>query len=416
MAISKPLFTLDPECIKRDFPIFLRQVHGKPLVYLDNAATSQRPQAVIDAVNHYYTQCNANVHRGVHTLSHEASVLYEDAHKKVAKFVNGTSWREVVFTRNVTEAVNLAAHAWGNVHLKAGDEIVLTAMEHHSNLVPWQLLRDRVGVTLKFVEVDEQGRLRVDQYDQLLNSRTKLVAFTAASNVTGVINPVREIVQKAHEAGALCLVDAAQALPHFPADVQAWGVDFLAATGHKMLGPTGIGFLWTRRAVLETMQPFLGGGDMIKTVTLEGATWNELPWKFEAGTPDVAGGIGLGAAVDYLQSVGMEQVLAHECELLGYALEKFSQIQGLTLYGPHSAQQRLAIVPFNVKGVHPHDVADICDRHGIAVRSGDHCAQPYMRRLGMDHTARASFYLYNTRKDVDALAEAIMDVKKVFKV
>ncbi len=415
MAVSKSTAALDPVALRADFPILQREVHGKRLVYLDNAATAQKPRGVIAAITDYYERSNANVHRGVHTLSHEATERYEGARKRVARFVNANHWRELVYTRNATEAVNLVAHGWGARHLERGDEVVLTVMEHHSDLVPWYLLRDRIGIALKFLGTDDQGLLRLDELDSLLNDRTRLVCVVHASNVTGAINPVDEIARKAHEAGALCLVDAAQSLPHFPVDVQALDVDFLAGTGHKMLGPTGIGFLWARRELLDEMDPFLGGGDMIRTVTLEGAEWNELPWKFEAGTPHIAGGIGLGAAVDYLEQLGMERVFAHERELLAYALEQLGQVEGVTLYGPPTAADRLAVVPFNLEGVHPHDVADILDRHGVAVRSGHHCAQPYMDRLGMDNNARASFYLYNGRDDVDALVEALGTVKRVFK-
>jgi len=415
MAVSRSNAALDPVALRADFPILQREVHGKRLVYLDNAATAQKPRSVIQAITDYYEHSNANVHRGVHTLSHEATELYEGARKRVARFVNANHWRELVYTRNATEAVNLVAHGWGAHHLERGDEVVLTVMEHHADLVPWYLLRDRLGIQLKFVGTDDTGQLRLDELDDALSARTRLVGVVHASNVTGAINPVREIARRAHDAGALCLVDAAQSLPHFAVDVQALGVDFLVGTGHKMLGPTGVGFLWARKELLDEMDPFLGGGDMIRIVTLSGAEWNELPWKFEAGTPHIAGGIGLGAAVDYLEALGMERVFAHEREILVYALERLSQISGLTLYGPPAAKDRLAVVPFNLDGVHPHDVADILDRHGVAVRSGHHCAQPYMNRLGMDNNARASFYLYNGRDDVDALVEAIGTVKRVFK-
>lgn len=407
---------LDPKRLKQDFPIFKRLVHGKPLIYLDNAATTQRPQSVLDAITHFYTECNANVHRGVHTLAHEATVLYEDAHKKVAQFVNAYNWREVLFTRNTTESINLVAYSWGWKHLKAGDEVVLSVMEHHSDLVPWYLLRDRVGFTIKFLGVNQEGKLRLDELDELLSERTRLVCLTHASNITGVINPVAEVVKKVHGVGALCLLDAAQSVPHFALDVQALGVDFLAASGHKMLGPTGIGFLWGRRELLSEMDPFMGGGEMIETVTLDGATWNALPWKFEAGTGHIAGGIGLGAAVDYLERLGMDNVLAHEQQLLAYALEQLGKIDKLTLYGPPADAERLAVFPFNVEGVHPHDVAYILDQQGIAVRSGHHCAQPFMNAMGIDNNARASFYLYNDKHEVDALVEAIEQVKRTFKV
>jgi cysteine desulfurase/selenocysteine lyase len=415
MSTAKPT-KLDSAQIKKDFPVFERIINDHPLIYLDNAATSQRPQSVIDAIVHYYTQCNANVHRGVHTMSYEASVLYEDAHKKVAAFINAPHWREVVFTHNITEAINMMAFSWAATHLEKGDEIVITAMEHHSNLVPWMMLRDRMGVVLKFVDVDEVGRLKMEQFDELLSERTKLVTVAYASNVTGVINPVADIVKKAHAVGAKCFVDAAQALPHFAVDVQALGVDFLAATGHKMLGPTGIGFFWASKEVLENMPPFMGGGDMILKVTLEEATWNDLPWKFEAGTPNIAGGIGLGAAVDYLQNLGMDNVRAHEKDLMDEALNVLQAIDGLNLYGPLTSEDRLTILPFNIEGVHPHDVADILDRRGIAVRSGDHCAQPYMTQMGIDFTARASFYVYNSSEDIAALAEALKQVKTIFKL
>lgn len=406
--------TLDPHLIKRDFPIFTRTVHGKPLVYLDNAATTQRPQFVIDAVTDYYRHYNANVHRAVHTLSHEASVAYEEAHKKAAKFVNARSWREIVFTRNATEALNLVAYAWGLHNLQPGDEVLITIMEHHSDIVPWQMLRELKQIRLKFLDVTDEGRLKVEELPKLLTPRTKLVGVVYASNVLGTINPVREIIEAAKRVGAVTVVDAAQAAPHIPIDVQALGCDFLAVSGHKMLGPTGIGFLYGRRELLESMHPFLHGGDMISTVTTESVTFNELPWKFEAGTPNIAGGIGLGAAIDYLSALGLESVYAHEQKILEYALGKLLQINGLEIYGPKDIKDRLAVISFNLKGVHPHDVAGILDEAGIAVRSGHHCAQPLMRRLGMDNTARASFYIYNSEEDVDALVDALKTAQKLF--
>jgi cysteine desulfurase/selenocysteine lyase len=402
------------EGIKRDFPIFARTVHSKPLIYLDNAATSQRPQVVIDAITDYYRRYNANVHRAVHTLSHEASVAYEEAHKKAAKFVNARSWREIVFTRNATEALNLVAYAWGLHNLHQGDEVLVTIMEHHSNLVPWQMLRELKKIQLKFLDVTSEGRLKLDDLPKLITPRTKLVGMIYASNVLGTINPIREIIEAAKRVGAVTVVDAAQAAPHIPIDVQVLGCDFLAVSGHKMLGPTGIGFLYGRRELLETMHPFLHGGDMISTVTTESVTFNELPWKFEAGTPNIAGGIGLGAAIDYLLALGVENVYAHEQKLLAYALEKLSQIDDLEIYGPKDTHDRLAVISFNLKGVHPHDVAGILDEAGIAVRSGHHCAQPLMRRLGMENTARASFYIYNSEDDVDALVDALKTVRKLF--
>ena len=414
-APQQKLGVLDPQAIRRDFPIFERQIHGKPLAYLDNAATTQRPKCVIEALEHFYTQMNANVHRAVHTLSHEASVAYENAHKKVARFINARSWREIVFTRNATEAINLVAYAWGLWQLREGDEVVLTVMEHHSNLVPWMLLRERQGVVLKFVDVDDQGRLKLDQLRAALSPKTKLVGIIHASNVLGTINPVGEIVEEAHRVGARVLVDAAQSTPHIPVDVQQLDCDFLAASGHKMLGPTGTGFLYAKRELLEQMEPFLRGGDMIASVTLEGATWNELPWKFEAGTPSIADGIALGAAVDYLSELGMEAVYAHERKLLEYALERLLKLDGVVVYGPHDPEDRLGVISFNVEGLHPHDLAGVLDEEGIAVRSGHHCAQPLMTRLGMDNTARASFYIYNTEDEVDRLIEGIEKAKRLFR-
>lgn len=414
--ISKAPAVLDPIEIRGDFPILQRLIHGKPLIYLDNAATTQRPRPVIDAVKNFYEQTNANVHRAVHTLSHEASVAYEEAHKKVAKFIKARSWREIVFTRNATEALNLVAYGWGLWNLKAGDEVVITIMEHHSDIVPWFMLREKQGVTVRFVDVDENGHLRLDQLKEAITRKTKLVGVIHASNVLGTINPVREIVEEAKRVGALTLIDAAQSIPHMPIDVQELDCDFLAASGHKMLGPTGSGFLYGKREVLEPMEPFLRGGDMISTVTLEGATWNELPWKYEAGSPSVADGIGLGAAVDYLSALGMEAVYQHEHKLLEYALERLLSLEGVTIYGPHDSENRLAVISFNVDGVHPHDLAGILDEDGIAVRSGHHCAQPLMNRLGMDNTARASFYIYNTEDEIDRLVDGIKKAKLIFKV
>jgi len=407
---------IDPQTIRRDFPIFERTVHDKPLIYLDNAATTQRPQPVIDAVRHSYERQNANVHRAVHTLSYEASVAFENAHKKVARFVNADSWREIVFTRNATEGLNLVAYAWGMANLNEGDEIVLTLMEHHSDIVPWQMLRNHKGVKLTFVDVDENGRLEMDEFKDALNENVKLVGLIQASNVLGTINPVAEMVEMAHDVGAVAVVDAAQSAPHIPVDVQDLGCDFLAASGHKMLGPSGTGFLYGRKPLLAEMPPFLHGGDMISTVTTEGSTWNELPWKFEAGTPDVGGGIGLGEAADYLLDLGLDNVYAHEQELVEYALDKMLALDGVTVYGPHDSGNRLAVISFNVDGVHPHDLASILDGQGIAVRSGHHCAQPLMTRLGMNNTARASFYVYNDHDEVDALVEGVQKAKQLFQV
>lgn len=398
---------------RKDFPIFKRLVNGKPLIYFDNAATTQRPIQVIEAVRKFYETYNANVHRGVHTLSYEATVAYEEAHKKVARFINARSWREIIFVRNASEALNLVMYAYALNRLRPGDEIVTTVSEHHSNLVPWFYLRDRKGVILKFADVHDDGRLNLEHLRSLITEKTKIVTVVHASNITGVIHPVREIGKWAHEVGAIFVVDGAQSVPHIPVDVQEIDADFFAASGHKMLGPTGIGFLYGKQEILEEMDPFLYGGDMIFEVTLEGATWNELPWKFEAGTPNIAGGIGLGAAVDYLTGIGMDRIYAHEQELTAYALQRLSEVKGLTLYGPRDTRDRLGVISFNIEGVHPHDIAHIFDEYGIAIRSGHHCAQPLMRRLGIPGAARASFYLYNTREEIDRMMEAIAQVQKL---
>ncbi len=403
----------DVQRVRRDFPILARKVNGRDLVYLDNAASSQRPKAVVDAVVESMTVSNANIHRAIHTLGYEATVGYEEAHKKVARFINARSWREVVFVRNATEALNLVAGAWGLANLRAGDEVVLTIMEHHSNIVPWQMLRARLGVTLKFIPVTPSGLLDLDAAARLITPRTRLVGAVHASNVLGAVNPVGALRDRARAVGAKFLLDGAQSLPHMPVDVRALDCDFFAASGHKMCGPTGIGFLYAKKELLEEMPPFLTGGDMIATVTPEGSTWNELPWKFEAGTAAIAEGIGLGAAVDYLSGLGMERVLAYEEELRGYVLEKLLAFPGLTLYG-HRKGEHLAVFSFNVDGVHPHDGANLLDRLGVAVRSGHHCAQPLMAALGMDNTLRASFYLYNTKEEADHLLYALGEVSRLF--
>lgn len=405
---------LDIEAIRRDFPILHRTVHGKPLVYLDNAATTQKPQAVIDALVEYYERYNANIHRGLHALAEEATARYEESRAKAAHFVNAPETESIIFTRNATEAINLVAHSWGRKHLRAGDEIVLTVMEHHSNLVPWQMLAREKGVVLRFVDIDEQGRLLMDDFDRLVGGKTKLVALVHASNVLGTINPLREIAKVAHERGALVLADAAQSVPHMPVDVQELDVDFLAFSSHKMMGPTGVGILYTRRSVLEEMDPFLGGGEMIRKVTLEESTWNALPWRFEAGTPNIADVIALGAAIDYLEGLGMEAVRAHEVDLVRYALERLGAIPDLTLYGPRDPEGRGGVVAFNCDDIHPHDIGTALDSFGIAIRAGHHCAQPLMQRLGLVATARASFYVYNTREEIDALAEGTQQAARFF--
>ncbi len=406
---------LNVAAIREDFPILQQMMNGKPLIYLDSAATSQKPEAVIQVLDEYYRKYNANIHRGVYYLAEEATARYEDARKKVQKFINAKSYREIVFTRNTTEAINLVAYAWGRKNIQAGDEIVATLLEHHSNIVPWQLLAQEKNAKLKFIDVDEQGLLRAEQIDQCITEKTKLVAATMMSNVAGTITPLKQMIDRAHAVGAVCLVDAAQAVPHLPVDVQALDCDFLAFSGHKMLGPF-VGVLYGKRALLEAMNPFLGGGDMIREVHLDHSKWNELPWKFEAGTPAIAEGIGLGAAVDYLNALGMENVRAHERELTAYALEKIGHVDGVQIIGPLDADQRGGTVAFAVPGVHPHDVAQILDREGIAVRAGHHCAMPLHERYGLPATTRASFYVYNVPDEIDKLVEMLGKVREIFKI
>ncbi len=402
------------EDIRKDFPILSRTVHGKPLVYLDSTASSQKPRAVIDAMNVYYETYHANVHRGVYQLSEEATAAMEKARVKVARFINARQSKQVIFTRNTTESINLVAYSWGGANISAGDLIVLTEMEHHSNLIPWQLLAQRTGARLEFVPVTDEGLLRLDIYEQLLQQQPRLVAFAHMSNVLGTINPAKEMIAQAHAAGATVLVDAAQSVPHMPVDVQALDADFLCFSGHKMLGPTGIGVLYGKRALLEAMPPFMGGGDMIRTVGLRESTWNELPWKFEAGTPAIAEAIGLGAAVDYLNALGMENVHRHEQELTRYALERLQSVPGLTIYGP-GAEQRGGVVSFTLGDIHPHDLASILDQEaGVAVRAGHHCAQPLMERYGLAATARASFYVYTLREEIDILVQGLHRAIEIF--
>ena len=405
--------SLDVTAIREDFPILDRVINGKPLVYLDSAATSQKPRAVIDSMSDYYCRYNANPHRGVYQISEEATAAYESARQRVATFINAPSPKEIIFTRNVTEAINLVRHSWGRTNVHQGDRILLTQMEHHSNLVPWQLLAAEVGAYLDYLLIDNRGRLILDDLPAQL-AGARLVALTHQSNTLGTINPVKEIARAAHQAGALVLVDGAQAVPHMPVDVRDLDVDFYGFSGHKMCGPTGIGVLWARRSLLEAMPPFLGGGDMIKKVTLEHATWNDLPWKFEAGTPAVAEGIGLGAAVDYLGGIGMDRIRAHERSLLDYALEKLQDVPQITVYGPQDPDIHGGAVSFSLPDIHPHDLATLIDQEGIAVRAGHHCTQPLMDRLGVPATTRASFYLYNRQDEVDQLVDAIVRAQKVF--
>jgi len=407
---------LDVKKIRKDFPILNREINGKRLVYLDNAATSQKPQAVVDALVEYYTRSNANVHRGIHTLSEEATAKYEGARERITRFIGAPKPATVVFTRNATEAINLVSHAWGLKNLRAGDEILLTEMEHHSNLVPWQVLAQKVGATLKFIPVTTDGKLAMDQLPRLLEGKTKLVAVTLMSNVLGTINPIETIVQTAHAKGIPVLVDGAQGVPHLPVNVLEMNCDFLAFSSHKMLGPTGVGVLYGKEAILEAMDPFLSGGDMIRDVWLDHSTWNDLPWKFEAGTPNIADVIAFGAAIDYLEKIGMAEIRRHEESLTRYALGLLKKVEGLTLYGPMDPSIRGAAISFNMHGIHPHDLGQILDDEGIAIRAGHHCCKPLMRKLDVAATARASFYLYNTEEEVDLLVKALQKAKEVFSV
>ena len=405
---------LDVERIRADFPILDQEVHGKKLVYLDNAASTQKPRAVIEAIDRYYRRDNANVHRGVHELSHRATEAYEEARGKVARLMGITDEAELIWTRGTTEALNLVALSWGFENLRAGDEIVLSVMEHHSNLVPWQILAGRTGAKLRFIDIDDEGRLDLSNLDELLTERTKLVSIVHVSNALGTVNPVGEIAARAKAVGAVVVVDGAQSAPHLPVDVPTLGADFYAFSGHKMCGPTGIGGLWGRRELLEAMPPFHGGGDMIELVELERSTYAPIPSKFEAGTPHIAGAVGLGAAADYLGTIGRDAILAHERHLTAYALERLADIPELRVLGPRDPAERSGVVAFTLADVHPHDVATILDSEGVAVRAGHHCAQPLMRRMGLAATARASFYLYTGTDDVDRLVDALHKARKMF--
>lgn len=405
---------LDVAALRQDFPALHQKVNGKPLVYLDNAATSQKPRAVLDALSSYYRSDNANVHRGIHELSRRATEAYEEARGKVARFIGAADPSEVIWTRGTTEGINLVANAWGSHNVRQGDEILLSVMEHHSNLVPWQLLARRTGARLRYLEIDGDGRLVLDDLPSLLSDRTRLVAITHVSNALGTINPVREIVAAARAVGATVLLDGAQGAVHTRLDVQALGADFYAFSGHKMCGPTGIGVLWGRRALLDAMEPWQGGGEMIEFVERDTSTWAEVPHKFEAGTPNIAGAIGMGAAVDYLAAVGMDAIAAHERELVTYALDRLGAIPGIRIYGPPSPDQRSAVVSFTLGDAHPHDISTILDSEGVAVRAGHHCAQLVMKRYDVSATARASFYLYNTRDEVDRLADGLEAVRAIF--
>ena len=406
---------LNVPSIKKDFPILHRTVHGKPLTYLDSTATSQKPQAVIDAIADYYGRYNANVHRAIYELGEESTREYEGARERIAAFIGARDPMEVAFTKSTTESLNVLAYGYGiKGPIQAGDEIVGTVMEHHSNHVPWQFVRDLKGAVLKHVDVDDEGHLRMEQYDELITKRTKIVTLAHVSNVLGTINDVKEIAKRAHEVDAICIVDSAQGVPHLPVDVQDLGCDFLAFSGHKMLGPTGIGILWGRKDLLERTEPLLGGGEMIREVHLDSAKWNEVPFKFEGGTPNIGGAIGLGVAVDYLSKIGMPAVREHEVDLTTYALEALARVKGVTIYGPLDARQRGGVISFTKEDAHPHDIASIMDTEGICVRSGHHCAQPLMDRYGLPATTRASFYVYNDAEDIDRLVAGLGKVHEVF--
>ena len=417
MASAVPDINIfDAEGIKADFPILARQINGHRLVYLDNAATTQKPRAVIEAIGEYYRKHNANIYRGLHTLSEEATAAYEQTRSHVARFIGGTADEEIIFTRGATEAINLVAYTWGEANIKAGDEIVLTEMEHHANLVPWVILAQKKGAIIRRIPITRSGYLDLDAMDQVITPRTRLVAVTQVSNVLGTINPVADIVHRAHDVGAIVLVDGAQAAPHMPVDVKKIGADFYAFSAHKMLGPTGVGVLWGRRELLEAMPPFNMGGEMIREVSFERITWNGLPHKFEAGTPNIAGVIAFDTALSYLEQVGMETVRSHEKELTVYALDRLEDIGGLDIHGPLAAGDRGGVVSFVDPKVHPHDMSTFLDSKGIAIRAGHHCAQPLIRLLGHVATARASFYIYNDKSDIDALCEALREMRRFFGV
>lgn len=400
--------------VKEDFPILKRRVKGKPFVYLDSAATTQKPMQVIEAIKNYYETFNANVHRGIYSIAEEATTAYEKAREKVAHLINARSPREVIFTRNTTEAINLVMYSWGQSNIREGDMLLTTEMEHHSNLLPWQILSKLKRANLKLVGFDKEGFLRLEELDKYKS--VKLFAFTFASNVLGTINPVRELVKYAKEIGAVTIVDAAQAVPHMPVDVQQLDCDFMAFSGHKMLGPMGIGILYGKERLLEEMEPFMVGGEMVKTVGFESSEWNDIPWKFEAGTPNVEGAIGLAAAIDYLQRIGMDTVRRHEMKLTEYALDTLARIKGITYYGPDSPKQRCGLISFNLGNIHPHDLAMFLDNDGIAIRAGHHCAMLIHSRLDITASARISFYIYNIPSEIDLLARSLEKIKGMLKI
>ena len=398
--------------IRADFPILAVKVHGKPLVYLDNAATTQKPQAVIDALIHYYTSENANIHRGVHALSELATESFEQARVKIQRFLRAADSAEIVFVRGATEGINLVAQTYGRTHVRSGDEVIISSLEHHSNIVPWQILCEQQGARLRVIPINDDGELLLEEFEKLLGPKTKFVAIAHVSNALGTINPVRKMIEMAHHWNVPVLVDGAQAAPHIPIDVQTLDCDFYAFSGHKLYGPTGIGVLYGKRKLLEAMPPYQGGGDMISSVTFEKTLYNKLPYKFEAGTPDVSGAIGLGAAIDYVSTIGLDRIAAHEDKLLAYATHALSSIPGLRLIG--TAKAKAAVLSFVMSNIHPHDIGTVLDQQGIAIRTGHHCAQPLMQRFGVEATARASFALYNTKEEVDALVAGIHKVQEVF--
>ena len=406
--------TFDPVMIRREFPTLEQAVNGRPLVYLDNAATSQKPKVVLDALRAYYEEDNSNVHRGIHELSRRATVAYEESRAKVASWVGANEPSEIVWTRGTTEAINLVSSAWGLDNVGEGDEILISVLEHHSNIIPWQLLARRTGAVIKYIELDEQGRWILDELPHLLTDRTKIVAISHVSNALGTVNPVKRVAAAAHEVGALVLVDGAQGAVHMKVDVKDLGVDYYAFSGHKMCGPTGIGALWARRDLLDSMEPYQGGGEMIHFVGRDESSWATVPHKFEAGTPNIAGAIGMGAAIDFLSEVGMDAIAEHEHKLLGYALERMNKVDGICIYGPQSPDEHSALISFTLGDAHPHDISTILDSEGIAVRAGHHCAQLAMQHFGISATARASIYLYNTESDIDRLIEGLEQVRSIF--
>lgn len=404
---------LDPVAVRRDFPILEQVIGDKPLVYLDNAATGQKPEAVIQAIDHFYRTSNVNVHRGIHELGRRATEAYEGARERMARFINADPG-EVIWTRGTSESINLVAASWGLANLREGDEIVLTTMEHHSNLVPWQLIAERTGAVLRYVGMDDQERLRMEDFEEILGEKTRIVSIVHISNALGTINPVEQIAEMVHGVGALLMVDGAQAAPHTRVDVQALGADFYALSGHKMFGPTGIGVLWGRRELLDAMPPYQGGGEMIRVVKQEGSTYAEVPHKFEAGTPNIAGAVGIAAAADYLDDLGFDAITAHEHEVVSYAVERLGKIPGVRIFGPKDPSERAGVVSFLVEGAHAHDISTILDSEGIAIRAGHHCAQLVMDHCGTSATARASFAFYNTTEEVDRLTAAIESVRRIF--